>query len=197
MAQDMQTFGGVNKIKSSENNIGETSNTSVRVHAPPGGKSNWTIGGGFEDPAPVSRAQKSNPNQTGNNIFGGQDDRTFGQINPGRSESNIGETNLRSVKVHAPPGGGSNFSLSHDQNPNSQHYNNQNQGGYGNPNNRFNQNQQGFQHNNILSHDNQPDVHTSVRVRAPPGNLFEVKSNLQEEEVTSTSAKPWNSIIRN
>lgn len=56
MAQDMQTFGGVNKIKSSENNIGETSNTSVRVHAPPGGKSNWTIGGGFEDPAPVSRA---------------------------------------------------------------------------------------------------------------------------------------------
>lgn len=180
MAQDMQTFGGVHKIKSSENNIGETNNTSVKVHAPPGGKSNWSIGGGFEDHQPVNRAQKSNPNQSNNNIFGGYEEpKTFGQINPGRSEANIGETNLTSVRVHAPPGGGSNFSLAHDQNPNSANYQNSQQNqGYGNSNNRFGQgqNQGGFQHNNILSHEN-PDVHTSVRVRAPPGKQTKIVSD--------------------
>lgn len=36
-----------------EDNIGMSNHTSVKVHAPPGGGSNWNMGWGDENPANV------------------------------------------------------------------------------------------------------------------------------------------------
>lgn len=163
---------------STEHNIGETGHSSVKVHAPPGGKSNWSIGGynpitggGQQDPTPPqSSGKKLYTKKTNftNDIF--HQNQTHGQQMNNRSETNIGESGQTSVKVHAPPGGGSNFSLAHAQNPNTQQ-----RAPIGQGNTRFTQGygqNQSNQQQPQQAQGNRGNVHTSVKVHNPPGNIL-------------------------
>ena len=106
-----------------ENNIGETNNRSVKVHAPPGGKSNFSLS--WDDDAPKQQ-RSSNVNQMQNEQFSIQKEQYKPQLQNNyynepdtfkektgysRNEYNLGEGNSTSVKVHHPPGGKSNFTL--------------------------------------------------------------------------------------
>lgn len=86
-------------------NIGETNQTSVKVHNPPGGRGNFSLAhdpignSGYND-RQMGRKRYNQQSSGMNDVFQ-------------RSENNIGESNQTSVKVHNPPGGRGNFNLSH------------------------------------------------------------------------------------
>merc|ERR1719502_1557998 len=81
-----------------------TGRSSTRIHAPPGGGSSISLGGGGE--APARKSNRRDPNATreqavSSNAFANGNNQNAGNVMTGRS----------STRIHAPPGGGSSISL--------------------------------------------------------------------------------------
>lgn len=87
-----------------ENDIGENKKTSVKVHQGPGGNSSFSFGWGND-------GVQAPPHQGGRRMY----NQPQGQTSSNRNQHNIMETDISSVKVHAPPGGQGNFTLAHHE----------------------------------------------------------------------------------
>jgi len=98
------------KVKSSEGNIGETANTSVKVHHAPGGQSNFSLSHG-DDNKNVGTLRNPQPQQQGG--YQQSQPSFHGGINQSNNQSvpSDGNSFKPSVRVHNPPGGRSNFTL--------------------------------------------------------------------------------------
>ena len=140
-------YGGRDgRVVRTEQNI-DSGVSSVKVHAPPGGVSNWSIGGYVDDTNTKQSRRGGNSNQNASSGFMSQyevptqkqeyeyrpherqDDMRIGHQQPAYQQpayqqpkqeevfgmrvgsgSNSGpHTGVPSTKVHAPPGGKSNF----------------------------------------------------------------------------------------
>jgi len=110
------------------NNLGGdgSEKSSVKVTNAPGGKSNFSLGWGDEQPTQTKSSIRKYNNQS--SIFGGPEepkvktpleenkrDEAFGKMGQGRTTSNIGEDQKTSVKVHYAPGGQSSISFGDDK----------------------------------------------------------------------------------
>lgn len=152
-------------MQRSENNIGETNLTSVKVHHAPGGSSNLNLGWDDSSNARPTNKKQQAPHLQSNIAFGDYQEQPRNM----RSEGNIGESNQTSVKVHAAPGGNSNFNLSHGDEPmptrsmNQQAFATQ---GNSKPQYSYNQQQQQGQ---VESQEGNPNFKPSVKVHNPPG----------------------------
>eukprot|EP00330_Aristerostoma_sp_ATCC50986_P011331 CAMPEP_0114578768 /NCGR_PEP_ID=MMETSP0125-20121206/3276_1 /TAXON_ID=485358 ORGANISM="Aristerostoma sp., Strain ATCC 50986" /NCGR_SAMPLE_ID=MMETSP0125 /ASSEMBLY_ACC=CAM_ASM_000245 /LENGTH=147 /DNA_ID=CAMNT_0001769105 /DNA_START=55 /DNA_END=498 /DNA_ORIENTATION=+ len=136
----------------STNNIGGDSSekSSIKVHHAPGGKSNFSLSWGHDEPQ--QQPVKKNTSQNMNEEY-----KNSGAFGTKKNHEQY-DCSHTSVKVHHAPGGSSNFSLSHD-NPNP-YQTSSNSYGYG---------QKKENVSPYATDSSNQNAKTSVKVHNPPG----------------------------